>query len=349
MGEFSGDQLEDGIAVFMFDVSVFVYLLVNIQVFFFSGFCSWYLFFLHQGILFLQLNTPIKKYFYCIVILCLFACCSFISSFVFWSLRTNNSLSKISTVFLLSGFLFCILLFWSALNKLSEIWKYIWNIPHVTQSRSCTLSSTIHIFTKSLSLSFLPKAWIKWKKIVAESLKASSSFFDKFLQALRLNLIFTSVTLSSAFYIWLVPKRIFSINFLLSWIIKLFKPLTPNESKKKISVFGSMSSTLHQWVSFLLELSVFTTTNGYFPFFWKIRNMINKFFHMVWRKSPHKIIIYIIVINISKNFFILKITNPINHFFNQKDYLYKFFCFCACFLHYVVSNVRFKNFSSFYF
>ena len=84
------------------------------------------------------------------------------------------------------------------------------------------LPSTIHIFTKSLSLSLLPKAWIKWKKLVAVSLKESSSFFDKFLQALRLNLIFTSVILSSVLFVWSVPKRIFSKAFLWSWIHLLF-------------------------------------------------------------------------------------------------------------------------------
>ena len=120
----------------------------------------------------------IEKYSYCKMILSLFVYCLIISSFVDWSSRSNNSLSKSYFVFLLSCFLSCIWLFWSGLNKLSL--KNIWNNPHVTESRSSTLSSTIHIFTKSLSLSLLPKPWIKWKKLVAVSLKASSSFSKKF-------------------------------------------------------------------------------------------------------------------------------------------------------------------------
>ena len=41
-----------------------------------------------------------------------------ITSFCFWSFKTNISLSKVWIVFLFSLFLFCILLFWSELNKL---------------------------------------------------------------------------------------------------------------------------------------------------------------------------------------------------------------------------------------
>ena len=100
---------------------------------FFSGFSSLYLFFLHQGIFIVsQLDTLIEKYCffhltyeeivktysYCVIILRLFAYCLIISSFVPWLSRTNNSLSKISIVFLLSRFLSCILLYWSGLKKL---------------------------------------------------------------------------------------------------------------------------------------------------------------------------------------------------------------------------------------
>ena len=100
-------------------------------------------------------------------------------------------------------------------------------MPQVTELRSCTLSSIIHIFTKSRSLSLLPKGWIKWKKLLAVLLKASSSFFDKFLQAIRLNLIFTRVILLSVLVFCSVPNKIFSITLLLSWIIKAFKPSRP--------------------------------------------------------------------------------------------------------------------------
>ena len=142
--ELAEDQLEDGTTVFLFDVSVFVYLPFDNEIFYFSGFCSWYLFFLHKGIFFftaeyinwktmflLQRHEKIiKKYSYCKIILRLFAYCLIISSFVYWSSRSNNSLSKIYFVFLLSRFLSCIWLFWSGLNKLSR--KNIWNNPHVT-------------------------------------------------------------------------------------------------------------------------------------------------------------------------------------------------------------------------
>ena len=50
--ELAEDHLEDGVTVFVFDVLVFVYLPVDIEGFFFSGFCSWYLFFLHQDMFF---------------------------------------------------------------------------------------------------------------------------------------------------------------------------------------------------------------------------------------------------------------------------------------------------------
>ena len=142
-------------------------------------------------------------------------------------------------------------------------------MPRVTKSTSCTLSSAIHIFTKSCSMSLLPKACIKWKKLITVFLKASSSFLDKFFQALRLNLIFTRAVLWSVLVIRSVPNKIFSITFLSSWIIKCFKPSRPNKSKKKMSVFGSISSMLHQWVPPFLELSVFAMVSGYFLFFRK--------------------------------------------------------------------------------
>ena len=115
----------------------------------------------------LILNNPMSQQWFFLLAYCLI-----VSSFVFWWSRTKSSFSKVSIVLLLSRALFCILLVLSGLNKLSQ--KCTWKI--VTELRSCTLSSTIDIFTKSRSLSLLPKAWIKWKKIVDVSLKASSSF-----------------------------------------------------------------------------------------------------------------------------------------------------------------------------
>ena len=50
--ELAEDHLEDGVAGSVFYVSVFVYLRIHNEIFFFSDFCSSYLFFLHQGIFF---------------------------------------------------------------------------------------------------------------------------------------------------------------------------------------------------------------------------------------------------------------------------------------------------------
>ena len=106
-------------------------------------------------------------------------------------------------------------------------------MSQVTELRSCTLSSSIHIFTKSRSLILLPKAWTKWKKLLSVSLKESSSFLNKFLQALRLNLIFTSVILLSVLVICSVPNKVFSITFLSSWIIKAFNRQDQTNQRKK--------------------------------------------------------------------------------------------------------------------
>ena len=153
-------------------------------------------------------------------------------------IKRKSSFSKVSLVLLFSRSLSCILLFLLGLNKL--LYKYIWKIPQVTELRSCTLSSTIHIFTKSRGLNLLPKAYTKWKNFVAISLKTSSSFLVKFLQGLRLNIIFTRVFLLSVLVICSVPNKTF-----LSWIIKFFKPSSPKKSKKKMSgLLCSVSSML---------------------------------------------------------------------------------------------------------
>ena len=139
-------------------------------------------------------------------------------------------------------------------------------MPQVTEFRSWTLSSNVQIFIKSRSLNLLPKAWTKWKKLLAVSLKTSSPFFDKFLQAFRLNLIL-SVILLSVLVICSVTNSIFSMIFLSSCITNCFKPSIPKESKKKISGFGSILSILHQCVPGWLKLSIWAMINGYFPSF----------------------------------------------------------------------------------
>ena len=72
--------------------------------------------------------------------------CLIVASVVSWSSRTKSSFIKVYIVLLLSLALSCILLFSFGLNKLSK--KYSWKILQVTKSRFCTLSSTIHVFTK---------------------------------------------------------------------------------------------------------------------------------------------------------------------------------------------------------
>ena len=101
----------------------------------------------------------------------------------------------------------------------------------VTESRSCTLSSAIHIFIKSCSMSLLPKAWIKWKKLVAVSLKTSSSFLDNFLQALRLNLIFTRAVFCYQCCHPFSTKQDFFNNFLIILDNKMFQTIKTKRIK----------------------------------------------------------------------------------------------------------------------
>ena len=124
----------------------------------------------------------------------------------------------------------------------------IWKIPQIIEFKSCTLTFTIQIFTKFLSLSLMPKASMKQKKFVVVSLRESSSTFDKFLSALRLNRILQKVILFSVLVTFSVPDSTFSTIFWSSYSMKCFSPSKPKESKKNISFFGSMSKILHQCV-----------------------------------------------------------------------------------------------------
>ena len=159
---------------------------------------------------------------------------------------------------------------------------------------------------------------------MAVSLKASSSFLDKSLQALILNITFTRVILLSVLVICSVPNKVFSITFLSSWIIKCFKPSRPYESKKKMSVFGPISVILHQWVPPLLELSLFAMINWYFPFFKK------SLLHDQWiysyssmEKHP-QIVIYVFILCILKASSIWKLLMPSVIFYRPPKRLSKF-------------------------
>ena len=100
-------------------------------------------------------------------------------------------------------------------------------MPQVTESRSCILSSTIHIFTKLRSLSLLPKAWTKWKKLRAVLPKPSSSFLDKFLQALRLKHILQRVILLLVLVIFSTPKKWSSQSL-------FYRPVWSSASKRQV-------------------------------------------------------------------------------------------------------------------
>ena len=77
---------------------------------------------------------------------------------------------------------------------------------------------------KITEFDLVAKSYKKWQKSLAVSLKASSSFLDQFLEAWRSNLISTRIILLPILVICSVPNKIFSITFLSSWIVKIFKP-----------------------------------------------------------------------------------------------------------------------------
>ena len=119
---------------------------------------------------------------------------------------------------------------------------------------------------KFRSLSLIPKAKIKRKKFLAVSFKESISFFDNILQAPRLKRILQNVILLSVLVIFSTPSSIFSTMSLSSCTMKCFSPSKPKESKKKISVFGSiLVHYTSERLVFHCGLSVFDIINGYFP------------------------------------------------------------------------------------
>ena len=152
------------------------------------------------------------------------------------------------------------------------------------ESRSCNLSSTIQIFTKFLSLSLIAKAKTKWNKFLAVLLKESISWFEKFLHAPKLKRILQRVILLSVLVIFSTPRSIFSTISLSSCTMKCFNPSRPKESKKNMSVFGSMSKILHQWTPGICYYK------RIFSFARYHRSMINKFIHII-RRNYYKIIL----------------------------------------------------------
>ena len=145
-------------------------------------------------------------------------------------------------------------------------------------------------------------------------LRLSSSLLDKFLQAFKLNLIFTRVILLSVLVNCSVLISIFSITFLSSCIVKLFRPLTPNLSKKKMCFwFNSEYAPLVR--TFFVRAVSICYQEDILSFFFRYHQLeVYEFRHLLSRKSIHKIVIYVRVINIFKTLY-LKVTNSLAHFF----------------------------------
>ena len=116
-----------------------------------------------------------------------------------------------------------------------------------------------------------------------------------------------------------------------------------------MSVFGSVSSILHQCVFCLLELSVFPMRNGYFPFFFRYHHfMVDEFIHVVGWKNTQKIDVFISYF--FESFFNLEVTIPSVTFYTPPKSLFmSSFAFFLCFFHYVICNVRIECISHIFF
>ena len=152
-------------------------------------------------------------------------------------------------------------------------------MQQITESRFCILSFNIHAFTKLHSLSLFPKAWTKWKKLLAVSLKPS-----------RLNRILQRVIFFVSSSHFSVPNNTFFMTILSSCMMKCLKRSSLRESNKKIFVFGSISTILHQCLSPFSLLSVLAITKGYLPFFSVINAAwLIKLFIWLEGKAPTKL------------------------------------------------------------
>lgn len=148
---------------------------------------------------------------------------------------------------------------------------------------------------------------------------------DKFLQAFRLNFMFTRVIFLSALVSCLVPKSIFLTTILSSCIMTPFRPSTPNMSKKNRSVRSSISKILHQCVPFFIRAISVSYDKRLFSFL--LRNhcfVLNKPPHAVSGKTSYKVDIYVWIIDIIQGFLYLKIAYSLAHFANQIGFLQLF-------------------------
>ena len=148
--------------------------------------------------------------------------------------------------------------------------------------------------------------------------------------------------LLSVLVIFSVSNKTFSTTFLPSRMMKCFKPSSPKESKKKMSVFGSISSILHQCIQPFSLLSVLAIMKEYLPCFSDIVAtwLINLF---IWLegKTPTKLssksssLMFFMAFSIWKLLTpLLIVTRP------QKDLIVFFFCLVLCFFHDAVCYVR---------
>ena len=156
----------------------------------------------------------------------------------------------------------------------------------------------------------------------------------------RLNLILKRVILLSVLAIFSVPNKIFSMTFLSSYMIKCFKPSTPKESKKKIYVFGSISSIIYQCVSPFSLLSVLAITKGYLPCFSDIIDawLINLFIWLEGKTQNYHLNLHLQCFlwhfQFEHYLFLCSLLNT------TKKICQFIFCFVLCFLHDLVCCVR---------
>ena len=124
------------------------------------------------------------------------------------------------------------------------------------------------------------------------SLKLSSSFLLNCLQAFNENFMFTRVILLSVLVNCLVSNSIFSIAFLLSCIMKLFKPSTPKVKKKKKKKICPWFNVRYTLPVHVYQLSVFALMKRYF--FRYQRLLLSKSIHMIcWKNTQQSCHLYL--------------------------------------------------------
>ena len=184
------------------------------------------------------------------------------------------------------------------------------------------------------------------KEFEAVLLRASSSRLDKFLQALRLNLVLKRVILLSVLVIFSVPNKVFSITFLSPCMIKCLKLSRTKESNKQnISFWFSIEYAPPMSTSFIRTVCIGYDRRIFSSFIRYHSDMIYEFVHMVRLKNTNKIVIDIFIIHIFQSIFYLKMTYDLVHFllYTTKKIISTILCFILCLCHYVICKVRIKS------